>query len=117
KGWTVLIGNMTLYMVDDEALAKIAKKADVFQMILEGTSDTAGFTWGTGGKLVRGLMIQDCNVIRDEGKLLPEEIKAFADNDNEQAVLQMLNTLTVSMEELEHIKYQKYSFPEELMFG
>jgi hypothetical protein len=45
SGWTVLVGSFHLLTVDDKALAKIAKTCEVFQMVLEGISGTAGFTW------------------------------------------------------------------------
>lgn len=117
KGWTALFGSMVLFMVDDKGLAKIAKKADVFQMTLEGTSATAGFTWWSGGKVVRNWMRQDGKVIKNEGKPLPEEKKAFAKIDDEQAVLQMLMSLTLPFKDLQGKKYQMYSFPEDVMFG
>jgi hypothetical protein len=68
KGWTALFGSMVLFMVDDKGLAKIAKKADVFQLTLEGASATAGFTWWSGGKVVRNWMRQDGKVLKNEGK-------------------------------------------------
>jgi len=117
KGWTALFGNMVLFMVDDKALAKIAKKADVFQMTLEGSSGTAGFTWWAGGKVIRNWMRQEDKVMKNEGKPLPEEKKAFAKNDDEQSVLQMLMALTLPFKDLQGIEYQMYSFPEDVMFG
>ena len=112
NGWTVLFGSMVLFMVDDDALAKIAKKADVFHMVLEGTSATAGFTWWTGGKLVRKWMRQDGKLIKNEGKPLAEEKKAFAKIDDEQAVLQMLMSLTLPWKDVQGSKYRMYSFPK-----
>jgi hypothetical protein len=116
-GWTALWGNTALYMVDDEGLASIAKKATIFQMTLEGTSSTAGFSWWTGGTRIRDWMRQDGKVIKNEGKPLPEENAAFTKRDDEQAVLQILCKLTVPFERLEAIEYQLYGFDEEALFG
>jgi hypothetical protein len=117
NGWTALFGSMVLFMIDDKGLAKISKKANVFQMILEGTSGTAGFTWWVNGKAIRNWMRQDDKLIKNEGKPLPEEKKAFAKNDDEQAVLQLLMSLTLPLKDLQGIEYKTYSFPEDVMFG
>jgi hypothetical protein len=111
-GWTALWGIVPLMMIEDEGLAEIAEEADVFQMLLEGTSDTAGFTWWTGGKAVRDWMRQDGEVCRDEGKPLRQEKKAFTKNSDEQAILQLLMSLTLPLKRLQAIRYQMYEFPE-----
>jgi hypothetical protein len=117
-GWTALWGCIGLYMVDDKGLAKIAKKADVFEMILEGSSGTAGFSWWTGGKKVRDWMRQDGKMIKDEGEPLPQEKKAFAKKDSdEQAVLRMLMSLTLTLKKLQDIEYQMYELSEVALFG
>src|SRR5438105_293609 len=77
-GWTALWGSTPLYMINEKGLAKIARKADVFQMMLEGTSGTAGFTWYTGGKIVRDWMRQEDKIVKNQGEPLAEEKKAFA---------------------------------------
>jgi hypothetical protein len=116
-GWTALWGALEMvWLIDDRRLDKLAKKADIFWMILEGTSDTAGFTWWTGGKKVRDWMSQAGEVIKNEGKALPEEKKAFAKKDEEQGVLQMLMSLTLPLKSLEAIQYQMYEFPEDAVF-
>jgi hypothetical protein len=115
-GWTVLWGNVTLLFVDQDAIEKIAKKTDVFTMILEGASDTAGFTWYTGGKQVRDWMRQAGEIIENVGRALPIEKKAFAKNDDEQAVLQIMLQLTLSLEALEGIRYEQYNLSDAL-FG
>ena len=117
KVWTALFSNLALLMVDGKGLAKIAKKADVFQMTLEGASGTAGFTWWTGGKVIREWMRQDGKAFTNEGKPLPGEKKAFAKNDDEQGVLQMLMALTLPLKDLQGIEYEMYSFPADVMFG
>jgi hypothetical protein len=117
KGWTALFSNLVLLMIDEKGLARIAKKADVFQMTLEGTSGTAGFTWWKGGKVIRNWMRQDGKVVTNEGKPLPGEKKAFAKKDDEQGVLQMLMALTLPLKDLQGIEYEMYSFPEDVMFG
>jgi hypothetical protein len=114
EDWTVLWGNMALYMIAEGGVANLAKTADVFQMILEGASGTAGFTWYTCGGLARDWMRQDGEIIKDEGNPLPEEQNAFADQDDEQAVWQLLVALTLPYEKLEAIRYQMYALPDEV---
>jgi hypothetical protein len=117
EGWTALWGNMALFMIKKEGVAEIARKADVFEMLLEGTSGTAGFTWWTGGKQARRWMRQAGKVIANEGKPLPAEKAAFASNDDEQAVLQILTALTLPLKRLAEIKYRMYAVPDEVLFG
>jgi hypothetical protein len=117
EGWTALWGNLALYMIDDKALARIARKADVFQMMLEGTSGTAGFSWYTGGKMVRDWMRQEDRIVKNEGKPLAEEKKAFTRRDDEQAVLRLLMGLTLPLNKLQAIRYRVYEFPEDALFG
>ena len=110
-------GNMALYMVDDKRLTKIARKADIFQMMLEGTSGTAGFTWYTGGKMVRDWMRQEDKIVKNQGEPLAEEKKAFTKRDDEQAVLHLLMSLTLPLKKLQTIEYQMYEFAEDALFG
>jgi hypothetical protein len=116
-GWTALWGNMALFMINGKALAKIAKKADVFQMMLEGTSGTAGFSWYSGGKIIRDWMRQEGKIVKNEGKPLAVEKKAFANRDDEQAVLHLLMGLTIPLKKLQAIQYQMYGFSEDALFG
>ena len=114
NGWTGVWG-MILTMIDDRAVAKLAKKTDVFQMVLEGASDTAGFTWWTGGKRVRDWLRQQGKLFKNDGTPLPQEKKAFTKRDDEQAVLQMLLSLTLPLEQLEAIPYQMFEVSEDLL--
>jgi hypothetical protein len=116
-GWTAIWGNLALYLIDPDGLARIARKADIFQMMLEGTSGTAGFTWYTGGKLVRDWMRQAGKVVKDEGKPLAAEKPAFAKRDDEQAVLQLLMKLTLPLKNLQAIQYCMYEVSEDALFG
>jgi len=106
-GWTALWSNIGLLMVDSDGVAELARTADVFQLVLEGASDTAGFSWWTG-RLVRDWMRQAGDVVKDEGKPLPQEKKAFAGNDDEQAVLSLLTRLTLPYERLEAVEYEVF---------
>jgi hypothetical protein len=117
EGWTALWGNMALFMINKEGVAEIARKAEVFEMTLEGTSDTAGFTWWTGGKRTRKWLRQGGKVVTNEGAPLPAEKEAFAANDDEQAVLCVLAALTLPLKKLQEIKYQMYAVPDEVLFG
>ena len=116
-GWTALWGNMALYLVDDKAVGKIAKKVDLFQMMLEGTSATAGFTWYAGGKLVRDWMRQEEKIVKNRGAPFPEEKQAFAKRDDEQAVLHLLKSLTLLLKRLQAIQYHMYAFSEDSLYG
>lgn len=117
NGWTALFGGVALFMVDDEALAKIAKTADVFQMMLAGSSDTAGFTVWRGGKVIRDWLRQQGDLIKNEGPPLPAEKKAFAKNDDEGAVLDLLSALTLPSRDLAGLQFELYSVPDDLMLG
>jgi hypothetical protein len=114
-GWTILVGSLMLMTVDPDGVAAIAESADVFEMILEGASDTAGFTCYSGGKLKRDWMSQEGEVIKDEGAPLPEEKKAFGKSkrDGEQAVLALAEALTLPYEKWESAEYTLYELPED----
>jgi hypothetical protein len=112
-GWTAVWGSVALYGVDDEGLAKIARKADIFELLLEGTSGTAGFKWWTGGKRVRNWMSLEGEEFKNDGRPLPEEKKAFAKRDHEQAVLQLLTSLTLPLKRLTSIEYRMYKIPDD----
>lgn len=94
-GWTVLFGGLSMYSIDSESLAAISEQFDVFEMMLEGSSGTAGFSWYQGGEKVREYLIQAGEVIKDEGQPLGIEQEAFRDGDAEDAVLTVMSTLTV----------------------
>ncbi len=114
-GWTILVGSLAMFAIDPGGLAEIAKKADAFQMILEGASDTAGFTWYTGGKRVRDWLSQQGEVLTDEGKPLAAEKKAFGKPkiDAEQAVLKLAEALTLPYEKWEAAEYTQYELPDD----
>lgn len=116
SGWTALWGCVPLWAVGDDELADVARSADVFWMLLEGASDTAGFSWWADGKRVRDWLCQAGEVVKDEGRRLPEERKAFADGDHEQAVLNLMERLTLPYAKLEAIEYRLYEVPEDEMF-
>src|SRR6476646_7678347 len=67
-GWTALWGGVPLWGVSDDGLADVARSADVFWMLLEGASDTAGFSWWTDGKRARDWLCQAGETIKDEGR-------------------------------------------------
>lgn len=94
-GWTVLWGGMAMFSVN---LSEVSKKADAFELILEGCSGTAGFTWHSKGKIVREFLAQVGENIKDEGEPFPFEKDAFASDDHEQAVLEIMEKLTPSLE-------------------
>lgn len=114
-GWTALWGSFALLGVDEDQLAKIAKKSNVFQLLLEGASGTAGFTWWANGKRLRDWMSQEGEVFKNEGTPLPDEKKSFAKRDHEQGVLQLLTSLTVPIKRLQSIDYQMFELSEDML--
>lgn len=116
KGWKVLLGSLLLFLVEDDVLAKLGKRSEVFHMVVEGASNTAGFSWWSGGKLQRSWLRQEDQIINDEGKPLPVEAIAFANSDDEQGVLGVWMATTLSFEELESVRFRMYSIPEDTMF-
>jgi hypothetical protein len=116
-GWTALWGCLPIWGVSEDGLAAVARSADVFWMLLEGASDTAGFAWWTGGKRVRDWLSQAGDAVKDEGKRLPPEKAAFAGRDHEQAVLNLMERLTLPYDQLESIDYRQYSVPDGDLFG
>lgn len=110
-GWTALWG-FGVIALDAAAFAEISRRAAVFQVVLEGTSDTAGFGWWVGGERVRDWLHQGGELLRNEGDPLPGEKKAFAGRDREQAVLKLMTELTVSFKKLAGITYRMYEIPE-----
>jgi len=115
-GWTALWGGLALFAVDDNTIAELSKTTDIFQMMLEGASDTAGFSWWTGGKRVRDWLSQAGADVKNDGKPLPEEKKAFAGRDHEQGVLNLMERLTLPYEKLESIRYRMYEVPDGELF-
>lgn len=99
-GWTCLFSSVAIFLIDDDELAKIAKKADIFSLTLEGSSGAAGFEWWTKGKQVRKHMVVEGDVTVNEGKPLAEEKKVAKEEDDEQRVLMLMETLAVPYEKL-----------------
>ncbi len=99
-GWTVLFGGLSMYSIGYESLAAISEQFDVFEMMLEGSSGTAGFSWYQGGEKVREYLIQAGEVIKDEGQPLWIEQEAFNDCDAEDAILTVMSKLTVPINTL-----------------
>ncbi|WP_425613617.1 hypothetical protein NA78x_003452 [Anatilimnocola sp. NA78] len=116
-GWTSIWGNFVLLMIDDDAVTTISKNADVFQLLLEGASCTAGFTFHSGGKLVRDWMRQEDNVVKDVGKPLPLEETAFKEADDEQAVLQLASAMTIQVQNWHFTKFQTFNLSDDVLFG
>jgi hypothetical protein len=117
-GWTALWSCIGMLMVDDDGVVDLARSADVLQVVLEGASATAGFTWRTGGRTVRDWMRQGGDVVKDEGEPLPEEQSAFTGADDEQAILRLLESLTLPYDRLESVEYQMFELSlDDMMEG
>jgi hypothetical protein len=113
-GWTVLWGNRALLiMIDEAGLARLARTADVFQMTLEGSSGTAGFTWHAGGEKVRDWLRVADEVLKDEGQPLAVEAAAFSDQDDQQALFGILQLLTLRYSTFAAIEYEMYEYPDD----
>ncbi|MFO0941915.1 MAG: hypothetical protein U0930_14285 [Pirellulales bacterium] len=104
-GWTVLFGGFAMYSIASENLAAISEQFDIFEMMLEGSSDTAGFSWYQVGAKIREYLIQADEVIKDEGEPLDIEQLAFASGDAEQAILQIMTNLTLPFDKLESARF------------
>jgi hypothetical protein len=113
-GWTCLFGTMTMVLIDDEALARISKEADVFQITLEGSSGAAGFEWMTGGKSVRRWMIVEGDVTVNEGTPLPQEKLVANEKDDEQRMLLLMEKMTVPFKRLSETKFHAFECESEL---
>jgi hypothetical protein len=100
-GWTVLFGGLSMYSIDSDNLAAISQQFEVFEMMLEGSSGTAGFSWYRDGEKVREYLIQAGEVIIDEGEPLDIEQDAFSGGDAEDTILELMTKLTVPFNKLE----------------
>ena len=80
-------------------------------LILEGASGTAGFEWFRDGTLLRRWLVQEGQIMQDEGDPLPEEDGAPAD-DPEARVLLVLERLALSLGTLDSVEYTLYRFPD-----
>lgn len=112
EGWTTLWGGIMMFMIDSDQLTEIAKEGDVFEMMLEGASGTAGFTWYSKGRQVRDYLSQGGETINDDGKPLPIEAAAFSSGDEEQAVLQIMEKMTLPFSTLSNATYQLFEFAD-----
>ena len=109
-GWTCLFSSFALMLVEENGVAKIAKKADVFSMMLEGSSGAAGFEWWSRGKKIRERMVVAGEIITDNGKPLRQEKQVFInEEDDEQRVLLLMEKLTVPIERLVQVSFSVYS--------
>ncbi len=84
-----------MFEISSDKLAEISSDCAVFEMMLEGSSGTAGFSWYTGGEKVREYLSQAGEIIKDEGTQLAAEGEGFAEDDAEQAVLDLMTQLTL----------------------
>ena len=100
-GWTALFGGLSMYAIDSDNLAAISQQFEVFEMMLEGSSGTAGFSWYQHGEKVREYLIQADEVIKDEGEPLDIEQEAFRGGDSEDAILDLMTKLTVPYNKLD----------------
>jgi hypothetical protein len=94
-GWTLIFGGIAMFEISSDKLAEISSDCAVFEMMLEGSSGTAGFNWYTGGEKVREYLSQAGEIIKDEGTQLAAEGEGFAEDDAEQAVLDLMTHLTL----------------------
>lgn len=117
EGWTVLWGGLVLYLIEDSNIANMATGTEIFQITLEGGSGTAGFTLWSQGRKSRNWLRQSGQQLIEEGDPLACEQEALSNRDEEQAVLQILQSMTLPLEKLSAIPYQMYSFPPEVLFS
>lgn len=105
NGWTVIFGGMPMFSIGSSSLLKIAKDSDVFEMMLEGSSGTAGFSWYSDGEIAREYLSQEGEIIKDEGEKLALENDIEPIKDNEQFVLQVMIGLTIAFPALSSARF------------
>ena len=77
-GWTCLFSSVAIFLIDDDELAKIAKKADVFTLTLEGSSGYPGVDYATSPRLVQDLFHwPDCGLVaeRDAARATANDVE------------------------------------------
>ncbi len=109
-GWVSIWG--PFLVADPDALARQSSDGGgALTLILEGASGTAGFEWFRDGTLLRRWLVQEGQIMQDEGDPLPEEDGAPAD-DPEARVLLVLERLALSLGTLDSVEYTLYRFPD-----
>ena len=109
EGWVSIWG--PLLFADSDALARLSRGGAAMTLMLEGASGTAGFDWYRDGILLRRWLVQEGNVIHDEGDPLPEESEAALDDD-ESRVLLLLERLVLPLGALADAQYTLYRLPD-----
>jgi hypothetical protein len=94
-----------------DAVARFSRGGAALTMMLEGASGTAGFEWFRDGTLLRRWLVQEGDIIHDEGEPLPEEAEAPWD-DHERRVLFLLERIAQPLRRLAEAQYTLYRFPD-----
>jgi hypothetical protein len=78
--------------------------------LLEGSSGTYGFTQYINGHVIRSILLQDDEIVYDEGSPLPYEQKLLDANDGdyEQYILELVQTLSISFIKLQSQQFHVY---------
>jgi len=98
-----------LLITPESPLGRLSRDSTAFSFFLEGYAEIVAFSWYENGRIVRSLYIEGSTVKLDFGTPLPQEFSAFElAPDNEQAVLSLMESLTLTIEQISPIPYEYY---------
>ena len=121
-GWTILFDYLgyqnangmirtegAVTLTANSPLCRLSAESRIFSFFLEGYADIAAFSWHENGELLRSLYIEGSSLILDFGRSSAQEIAAFEGApDNEQAILSLMESLTLPLERIATIPYEYY---------
>ncbi|RYG62960.1 hypothetical protein EON80_22130 [bacterium] len=129
EDWTIIFDPFmfrTLYM-DSEGeskgiwpfelenrLQELSTGHEVVSFLIFGTSDTFGFAHFQGGEQSRCFLFQEGAALKQIGTVSAEEELAFAQNpgDEEQAILSLVEKLSVSWDQIAAAEFALFQFDE-----
>jgi len=95
----------------ESALLRLSHSSRIYSFVVEGSSDTYGFTWHVGGVRRRLWVSQSGAVALEDGSPLPEELAAAPEEpDEEQRMFLLMEKLTgVSIEMASTAEYRRFA--------
>ena len=98
----------------EKRLQELSRQQEIVSFLLSGTSGTSGFAHFKNGELARSFVFQEGNLIQQVGTVLPEEKLAFAEkpDDGEQAILLLVERLTVDWAKVAATEFALFEFDE-----
>ena len=96
-------------MAAESPLSRLTPDSAAFSFFLEGYANIAAFSWYQYGKIARSLYIEGENVLLDIGITQPQEYDIFKKApNNEQAIVSLLESLTLPIDRFSAIEYDYY---------